>query len=155
MSPEARGFFAVPAPVRSLFNTFPLTIYDPEPLPYRSPSADRPRPALYVFALDGHHDRPSYNPSCLKWQTFLRIAGVEVDIVPSNNHASPSGALPFLLLSSGIQTLTGERIRTFARQHATREIPTVISTRLDAYHALLDQSVRPAWVSLPLYLPRE
>ncbi|KAL6863897.1 hypothetical protein J3F83DRAFT_174360 [Trichoderma novae-zelandiae] len=100
--PSSRpGWFAVPAPVRELFKLFPLTTLPPEALPERSPDdRSRARPRLYVFARtgeDARNGRPSFNPQCLKWQTFLRIAGVDVTLVPSNNHASPSGALPFLL----------------------------------------------------------
>lgn len=151
-SDSARGWLAVPAPLRALFNAFPLRVYEPEPLPYRSPDPRPPRPALYVFAFDGE-DRPSYNPSCLKWQTFLRIAGVDVDLVPSNNHASPSGALPFLLpAASDGQTapLTGEKLLEYARRNASYEPPVVPNHRLEAYRSLLAQSIRPAWVSSPL-----
>lgn len=142
-----RGWLAVPGPLRSLFKLFPLRVYDPEPLPYRSPDPRPSRPALYVFSLSGD-DAPSFNPSCLKWQTLLRIAGVDVDLVPSNNHASPSGALPFLLPASyESQTpLTGDKILGFADRHTSYELPTVPTHRLDAYRALLAQSVRPAWV---------
>jgi metaxin len=149
-----RGWLAVPGPLRSLFKLFPLHVYDPEPLPYRSPDPRPSRPALYVFSLPSSGDRgldqaPSYNPSCLKWQTFLRIAGVDVDLVPSNNHASPSGALPFLLPASDeSQTpLTGDKILGFARRHSSYELPAVPNHRLDAYRALIAQSIRPAWVS--------
>lgn len=175
------GWFTVPAPVRNLFERFPLQVYASEPLPIRAPAPARTRPALYVFvasedALDG---RPSYNPSCLKWQvrthrsglahtagldcshlpaqTLLRIAGVDVDVVSSNNHASPSGALPFLLPPSTTTppskassvALTGNKIYTYARQHATNEIPDLSSPRLEAYKTLLTQNVRPAWVCCP------
>lgn len=151
---QARGWLAVPAPLRALFNLFPLRVYDPEPLPYRSPDPRTPRPALYVFASEDEQDgRPSFNPSCLRWQTFLRIAGVDVDLVPSNNHASPSGALPFLLPATpegqAAVPLTGERMVDFARRHASYEEAEVPGHRLQAYRTLLAQSVRPAWVSTP------
>ncbi|RFU72057.1 mitochondrial outer membrane sam35, partial [Trichoderma arundinaceum] len=95
--------------------------------------------------------------------TFLRIAGVDVHLVPSNNHASPSGALPFLLppttsdststtappssnsLKSAVP-LTGGKIERYAKDHSSHEIPTESSSsRVDAYQALLSQSLRPAW----------
>jgi metaxin len=174
MSSDARGsssapsrWLAVPAPVRQLFKLFPLHAYDPEPLPWRAPdpnpSPSSPaRPRLYVFLreidTDANDDallgRPSFNPSCLKWQTFLRIAGVDVDLVSSNNHASPSGALPFLVVPEGVATskqqppLTGAKIFHYARDHAARDIPSRPSHRLEAYQALLDQAIRPAWVGV-------
>ena len=150
MADDSRRWFAVPAPVRALFKLFPLHVYDPEPLPYRAPDPLRPRPALYVFT-DEHAaaGRPSFNPSCLKWQTILRIAGVDVDLVLSNNHASPSGALPFLLPPGPTaRPLTGDKILQYARQHASQDLPDVTSHRVEAYESLLTQSIRPAWVSL-------
>ncbi|KAL6904901.1 hypothetical protein GGI43DRAFT_295080 [Trichoderma evansii] len=172
--PNSRpGWFAVPAPVRELFKLFPLTTLPAELLPERAPERTRPRPRLYVFARteeDARSGRPSFNPQCLKWQTFLRIAGVEVDIVPSNNHASPSGALPFLLPPTITQSsssttesksaptpkstlpLTGSKIERYAEDHSSHEIPTDSShSRIEAYEALLSQSLRPAWL-YTLYL---
>lgn len=171
---DFRGWFAVPAPVRSLFNHFPLRVYDSDTLPYRSPDTARTRPSLYIFAEEpssssrSHsatdHDRPSYNPSCLKWQTILRIAGVSVDIVPSNNHASPSGALPFLLppataaaaAAHNARPLTGDKILKYAQDHAAAdvEISGAPHNRLEVYQSLISQSIRPAWVrpSLPSLL---
>ncbi|KAL7901726.1 hypothetical protein HDV63DRAFT_54531 [Trichoderma sp. SZMC 28014] len=160
--PHSRpGWFAVPAPVRELFKIFPLTTLPADPLPERSPERTRPRPRLYVFARteqDARSGRPSFNPQCLKWQTFLRIAGVEVDIVPSTNHASPSGALPFLLPPTIAQSsarpaipLTGSKIERYTKDHSSHEIPADSSSRIEAYEALLSQSLRPAWLHT-LYL---
>ncbi|KAK1247318.1 hypothetical protein MKX07_002227 [Trichoderma sp. CBMAI-0711] len=188
--PSSRpGWFAVPAPVRELFKLFPLATLPPESLPERSPepsssSSRRARPRLYVFARtweDANNGRPSFNPQCLKWQTFLRIAGVDVDLVPSNNHASPSGALPFLLPPTTTTTtttttptssspekesakptpaskttstipLTGAKIHRYAQDHATTATsPDAPPSRTEAYEALLSQSLRPAWL-YALYL---
>ncbi|KAM0264476.1 hypothetical protein ACHAQJ_000667 [Trichoderma viride] len=176
--PNSRpGWFAVPAPVRELFKIFPLTTLPAESLPERAPKGARSRPCLYVFARteeDARSGRPSFNPQCLKWQAFLRIAGVQVDLVPSNNHASPSGALPFLLpptisgsksaptslsssssSSSSLKTtipLTGGKIERYAKDHSSHEISTDSPpSRVEAYEALLSQSLRPAWL-YALYL---
>ncbi|KAL6892539.1 hypothetical protein HDV57DRAFT_482290 [Trichoderma longibrachiatum] len=185
--PSSRpGWFAVPAPVRELFKLFPLATLPPESLPERSPdssssSSSPARPRLYVFARsweDASNGRPSFNPQCLKWQTFLRIAGVDVDLVPSNNHASPSGALPFLLpptttttpsssspekeatkpapasktTTSSTIPLTGSKIQRYAQDHATiATSPDSPPSRTEAYEALLSQSLRPAWL-YALYL---
>ena len=83
------------------------------------------------------------------------MAGIDFEVVPSNNHASPSGALPFLLPPSSPSPrpsapLTGEKIHKYAREHAVRELPVVASPRIEAYHALLTQRIRPAWVRQPL-----
>ncbi|CAH0016084.1 unnamed protein product [Clonostachys rhizophaga] len=150
MPPDSRSWVTVPAPVRDLFKLFPLRVYAAEELPSRAPQPTRARPSLYVFTLDGDCARPSFNPSCLKWQTFLRIAGVDVDLIPSNNHASPSGALPFLLPSStnsgSSPPLTGGKIQKYAKDNATRKIPTIESNRQEAYRSLIAQSIRPAWL---------
>ncbi|KAL7926240.1 hypothetical protein ACQKWADRAFT_309829 [Trichoderma austrokoningii] len=168
MAVASPGWFAVPPPVRELFKRFPLTTLPADALPERSPEPSRPRPRLYVFARtedDARSGRPSFNPQCLKWQTFLRIAGVEVDIVPSTNHASPSGALPFLLPPTTITSqsssstaskptvpLTGSKIERYAKDHSSHDIPTDSSlSRIEAYEALLSQSLRPAWLHT-LYL---
>lgn len=149
---EPRSWFAVPAPVRHLFQRFPLHTYDPEPLPLGAPDI-HDRPSLYVFAGDddARAGRPSYNPACLKAQTILRIAGVDVDIVPSNNHASPSGALPFLLSPTSAKgtsvPLTGEKIVRYAREHASLPLGSFSPRpKIEAYQALLTQNIRPAWV---------
>lgn len=70
-----RWWQAVPAPVRRLFDRFPLVVYPANELPARSP---RPSglPTLHVFTAE--QDAPglgtarlSFNPSCLKWQVGL------------------------------------------------------------------------------------
>ncbi|KAL6815638.1 hypothetical protein GGI42DRAFT_113200 [Trichoderma sp. SZMC 28013] len=168
--PSRPGWFAVPAPVRELFKLFPLTTLPAEPLPERAPERARGRPSLYVFARtleDARSGRPSFNPQCLKWQTFLRIAGVDVHLVPSNNHASPSGALPFLLpptstpdkqptsnaVTKPTVPLTGSKIHRYAKDNSPREptSPDPPPSRTEAYEALLSQSLRPAWL-YTLYL---
>ncbi|EKJ79309.1 hypothetical protein NXS19_003798 [Fusarium pseudograminearum] len=155
--PQSNRWFVVPRPIRNLFNHFPLHVYGPEELPVRSPATVRQRPALYVFVADQDAllGKPSYNPSCLKWQTVLKIAGIEFDIVPSNNHASPSGALPFLLPSSSQSSkpLTGEKIHKYAREHAAHTFPNISSPRLEAYQALLTQNIRQAWLYTLYLLP--
>jgi len=44
-----------------------------------------------------HRGLPSFNPGCLKWQAYLKFRNIPFVTVSSNNHASPNGALPFLL----------------------------------------------------------
>ncbi|OAA42538.1 mitochondrial outer membrane protein [Cordyceps fumosorosea ARSEF 2679] len=151
------GLFSAPAPIRSLFNSFPLAVHPAEALPARAPDttgddATAALPRLYVFARERDADLglPSFNPTCLKWQTILRIANVCVRLVPSSNHASPSGALPFLMLPSSASTiavpLTGEKIARFAQQHAPGAGLDDPSPRIDAYQALIAHQVRPAWL---------
>ncbi|KAM3477234.1 hypothetical protein MY5147_002836 [Beauveria neobassiana] len=153
-SSSSPGLFSAPAPIRSLFKSFPLAVHPSEALPARAPDTtdDALPPRLYVFAheCDAQLGLPSYNPTCLKWQTILRIANIDVRLVSSSNHASPSGALPFLMLPSSVHStvvpLTGEKIARFAKQQAPSANLDDPSPRIDAYQALIAHSVRPAWL---------
>lgn len=86
-------------------------------------------------------------------QTYLRIVDVDFTVVSSNNHASPSGALPFLLptASSDSQSPSPVPSNKLKRWLATRkpvnaeQEPSDI--RNDAYMSLLENGIRKAWVS--------
>ncbi|GJC79363.1 metaxin-1 [Colletotrichum liriopes] len=153
-----RNWFAVPAPVAALFRRFPLAVYPANDLPVRSPSRGD-LPTLYVFVADDDapKGRPSFNPSCLKWQTFFKIAGVEVRILPSTNHASPSGALPYLLPPSPLRPVAGaSKLESYALENSPlprekRPPSSAPSDRLQAYQSLLDTRLRTAWLHA-LYL---
>ncbi|TLD21494.1 hypothetical protein PspLS_09119 [Pyricularia sp. CBS 133598] len=162
----------IPAPLQRLFARFPLYTYPANDLPARCP---RPResnsrssslPTLFVFISDedAANGRPSFNPTCLKWQTFLRIAGVEVQILPSTNHASPTGALPFLLPSSSATPIPANKLQAYAaaatktpnntaRQSQQSEPTTTNLTKeSEALRtSLVDHPIRRAWLHA-LYL---
>ncbi|KAH8169170.1 outer mitochondrial membrane transport complex protein [Sarocladium implicatum] len=192
---SSRSIFAIPSPIRSLFNHFPLHTYPQDALPSSSAattkaattttSSDSTKilaepittPRLYIFTSPDHDpSAPSPNPTCLKHQTYLRAARVPHDCLPSTNHASPSGALPFLLLPPLSQTasvssppslsnvpLTGGRIVSYARKHAGAGEKSaklsdaegdeleVKNPKMEAYRALINQAIRPAWLH-DLYL---
>lgn len=84
---DERGWFAVPPPVRELFKLFPLRVYAAEPLPARAPDRTRDRPRLYVFAgvEEARRGRPSYNPSCLKWQVRVRRLKFGIVVIGADN----------------------------------------------------------------------
>ncbi|KAG5982736.1 hypothetical protein E4U55_001454 [Claviceps digitariae] len=152
-SPTSPSFFTAPQSIRALFKLFPLRVHDAEPLPARAPDRVRRRAKLHVFSTeeDAQCGRPSYNPGCLKWQTFLRIANLEFDLVPSTNHASPSGSLPYLLPASFDSRpdipLTGSHIAQYAQKHSPLHPPPDVETaREEAYLSLLAQNIRPAWL---------
>jgi len=67
-----RSFFSIPTPVKALFDRVPIVVYAPNELPQRAPRPARV-PSLYVFstAKDAAAGRPSFNPSCLKWQVCV------------------------------------------------------------------------------------
>lgn len=67
--PPKRSIFDVPAPIKQLFDRFPLLTYSTNHLPHRAPN-QRKDHVLYVFTTDAHaaQGAPSFNPACLKWQ---------------------------------------------------------------------------------------
>jgi hypothetical protein len=69
---KVRDFFSIPAPVKQLFDLVPVVTYPPNQLPLRAPKSAR-IPSLYVFSKDqdAAAGRPSFNPSCLKWQVGM------------------------------------------------------------------------------------
>ncbi|KAF1815546.1 hypothetical protein P152DRAFT_391115 [Eremomyces bilateralis CBS 781.70] len=157
--PRRRSIFAIPAPVKQLFNRFPLAMYDANELPLSAPRS-RELLRLYVFA-DGGGDGlevVSFNPSCLKYQAYLRFRNIQFRVVSSSNHASPSGSLPFLLPKSAgtsgdsqsLDPIPGNKLAKWADgQESKFEEPS--DPRSDAYMALVDHSIRRAWL-YALYL---
>ena len=158
---ERHAFFRLPRPLKQIFDKFPLKTYPANQLP-RSSQRRRDKHALYVFigkegASLGH---PSYNPACLKWQTYLRFSGVNHTLIPSNNHASPTGVLPFLLpaaTSSNTSpspvpsTKLHSWIETQTYTLSSQGPPSEIDLRETTYLTLLDHRIRPAYLHA-LYL---
>ncbi|KAI8633856.1 putative mitochondrial outer membrane protein [Xylariaceae sp. FL1651] len=152
------GWFTIPAPLARLFKTFPLLTYPPNELPARSPDS-RDVPTLYIFISDEDALKglPSFNPSCLRWQTFLKLAGVNFRVRSSNNHASPTGALPFLLPPSTpsdprSQTpVSSNKLEQYGLDNGVAKLPVNTNPRLEAYESLLDHRIRNAWL-YSLYL---
>jgi metaxin len=66
---SSSGIFAVPAPIKQLFDKFPLHTYAVNELPQRAPQ-HRDAHVLYIFTTEEAALRglPSHNPACLKWQ---------------------------------------------------------------------------------------
>lgn len=64
-----RDLFAIPPPVKRVFDKVPLVTYEANELPARAPR-DRGENVLHVFTTedDAQNGRPSFNPSCLRWQ---------------------------------------------------------------------------------------
>lgn len=65
----SKSFFSVPAPIKQLFDQFPLLTYPVNQSPQRAPQ-HRHAHVLYVFTTEHGAIRgaPSHNPACLKWQ---------------------------------------------------------------------------------------
>ncbi|KAI0856421.1 hypothetical protein F4860DRAFT_403147 [Xylaria cubensis] len=157
-STSSSGWFTIPAPLARLFKKFPLLTYPPNELPARSPEI-REVPTLYVFISDEDAlaGLPSFNPSCLKWQAFLKLVGVDFHVRPSNNHASPTGALPFLLPPSTPGNprpqgpIPSNKLEQYGLDNAKSKPPKDPGSRLEAYQSLLDHRIRNTWL-YTLYL---
>ncbi|CZT24793.1 related to mitochondrial outer membrane protein (Sam35) [Ramularia collo-cygni] len=158
--PPKYSIFDVPAPLRQLFARYPLLTYDANELPLDSPRR-RDEHTLHIFTTeeDAKNGRPSYNPSCLKWQTFLQFSGLSFRLVKSNNHASPSGALPFLQPAVKgtdlLDPVPSNRLKKWlaAQRPGQKAADADEDIRYEAYASLLDNRVRKAWL-YQLYLCR-
>ena len=141
-----RSVFALPVPIRRLFDKFPLSTYSENVLPQRATRL-RGTNSFYMFVFKDMTLSP--NPACLKWQIFLVTQGITIQTVPSNNHASPSGALPFLLQSPKKKDIQSQAIvsskmqRWVENQCANNEMPP---SQLDVYTSLIDTNLRSAWL---------
>jgi metaxin len=167
------AWFAVPEPVRRVFNNFPLKTYPANDLPRRTPSG-RQAPILFVFTSPASARRgaPSFNPACLKWQVrqamisesvvvlitrqaYLKFNNIDFRTAPSNNHASPTGALPFILPATSSSSpqntpVPSNKILKWTTSHGGRQAKAE-DMRYEAYSSLLDHRVRSAWL-FTLYL---
>ncbi|KAJ9659944.1 hypothetical protein H2198_002834 [Neophaeococcomyces mojaviensis] len=154
-----KSWFELPAPIRQLFDTFPLITYDENLLPQRT-SIPRTQTTLHIFTPgdQANRTRLSPNPACLRWQAYLLINKLPFSIVSANNHASPSGALPFILPATKSrrdpqpQAISSAKIQRWAITQGAKE--EVLDVRSDAYMALIDQNIRNAWL-YNLYLQDE
>ncbi|KAL1998491.1 hypothetical protein VTN02DRAFT_6080 [Thermoascus thermophilus] len=157
-APPVRQFFSVPAPIKRIFDQFPLTTYPPNDVPRRLPSVpDGNRLFVFIDAAGAKHGRPSFNPQCLKWQAYLKFVGIDFQLVPSNNHASPTGALPYLLpaLPAGALTpIPSNKLQKWAIEQVHCEEEQQMSVRWDVYASLLDHRIRNAWL-YTLYLDND
>ena len=143
-------WWSLPPAIRRVFDNFPLVTYPSDPLPQRA-HRGRNENILYIFqsADPKHRDAPSFNPSCLKWQAYLKFHGIPLHARPSNNHASPTGALPFLLpapkeASRPSSPVPANRLaRWVVSQRGDEES---IHVRQEAYTALIDHTIRSAWL---------
>ncbi|CAD0113741.1 unnamed protein product [Aureobasidium uvarum] len=149
-----RDMFAVPPVIRQVFAKFPLSTYTANALPTRSPT-HRDQHTLYTWTTETEvsTDKASFNPTCLKWQTYLLFQGISFRSQPSNNHASPSGSLPFLLPATSPTPIASSKLEHWANTHSTTKSPSsdTQSSRQDVYTSLLEHAVRRAWLYL-LYL---
>ena len=92
-----------------------------------------PPHTLYIFTtdVDTLTSAPSYNPSCLKWQTLLKIQGVPFVTRASNNHAAPGGVLPFLIPSA--DSTTTPTTTTLHSSSSGSDVKAIPASKLESW----------------------
>ncbi|KAG9191045.1 hypothetical protein G6011_09133 [Alternaria panax] len=150
--PSSHSIFSVPTPIKQLFDRFPLVTYPVNEFPQRAPQHHSAH-VLYVFTTDQGVARgaPSHNPACLKWQAYLKFSKIPFQIASANNHASPSGSLPFVIpLSSDpykrTQPVPSSKLQRWAMNNSEKAIEEPGDLRYEAYLSLLDHRIRRAWL---------
>ncbi|XP_014555984.1 hypothetical protein COCVIDRAFT_100982 [Bipolaris victoriae FI3] len=150
-SPSSGGIFSVPAPIKQLFDQFPLLTYPVNEFPQRAPQHHNAH-VLYVFTTEegARRGAPSYNPACLKWQAYLKFSKIPFRIASANNHASPSGSLPFVIPSSDSikpsQPVPSNKLQRWAMNNSDKAIEEPGDARYEAYLSLIDHRIRRAWL---------
>jgi metaxin len=88
-------------------------------------------------------------------KAYLRFCGIRFRTVAANNHASPTGALPFLNPASSASTTSSHPIPSYqmlrwVTSHAST-METSEGMRYEAYTSLVEHRIRNAWL-FTLYL---
>lgn len=102
---------------------------------------------------------PAFNPQCLKYQAYLKFAGLDFRTVASSNHASPTGVLPFLQPASHdvdylslSKPIPSNKLKKWLSSQKSAKAPEESGdSRYEAYASLLDSRIRIAWLC-QLYL---
>lgn len=113
------SIFAVPTPIKQLFDRFPLLTYPTNDLPHRAPR-NRHAHILYVYSSAERAQKglPSYNPACLKWQVKVSNTAYQLS---SNHFTGVPQILKDRLWDSAIeQSCLAERVPTICHSCLTR-----------------------------------
>jgi hypothetical protein len=140
-----RDMFAVPPIIKQVFAQFPLSTYTANALPTRSPT-HRDQHTLYTWTStqDARTNNPSFNPTCLKWQTYLLFNDMPFRAQPSNNHASPSGSLPFLLPANSSIPLASAKLESWTTSQSTSKSSSgTQSSRQEEEHGYTSSTSSP------------
>jgi metaxin len=87
-------------------------------------------------------------------QAFLKVAGVEHKLISSNNHASPTCILPFLIPAvqdggrgtpDSLLPIPSNKLVKYVSEKGGK-VHEPDSVRYEAYQSLLDNRIRNAWV---------
>jgi metaxin len=155
--PPSRTLIPLPAPIRRLFDLFPLITYPSTALPTSSPRVSA-QPTLHIFTAPSTSspDAPSFNPTCLSTQTYLRLCNIPFRTAAATNHASPTGQLPYLTPPGSRTALApADRIHAWAEEFGQKPNGQDIEDpETKAFLALVEEgAVRDAWVCLRLPPP--
>ncbi len=76
---------------------------------------------------------------------------MRVNVVPSSNHASPTGSLPFLLAPRpsslhSAEAFASSKLYDYALRHGGKKVLEIDHLQMEAYQALLDGPIRKAYL---------
>ncbi|KAF2666957.1 hypothetical protein BT63DRAFT_457915 [Microthyrium microscopicum] len=152
-TPNAWSFFAVPRPIKRIFDRFPLLTYPANRLPervQRVKSADGHALFIWCAPEDASENRASFNPACLRWQAFLKSQNLQFHTVSSSNHASTNERLPFLVVNPSCSSPFKSNIVS-AHELAKWAVdqkdswPVELELHYEPYMSLLNNEIRRAW----------
>lgn len=144
-----RSWIQLPAPLRVIFDQFPLITYNSNAFPWRGQTSKNQH-TLYIWTLPGD-ETLSPNPGCLKWQAYLLTRNIKFRTISSNNHASPSGALPFVQPANRSESeprslpIKSSKIPRWIEE-ITKQTEQQIPSSLMIYEPLIESSIRNAWL---------
>ena len=126
--------WSLPAPVKRLFDRFPLLTYAINELPQRTLTS-RETNCLYVFSNErgARLGRPSCNPGCLKWQVSTELR---------SRKASPA----YLLCFSDLPTVQGSEIsmRSLVQSCLAHRRLAILSTCSNKVGAIISDRIKQA-----------
>ncbi|QDS77334.1 hypothetical protein FKW77_005092 [Venturia effusa] len=175
--------WGIPAPLKRLFDRFPLVTYAENELPARSVkipgreirsdihtlfdaceggkrlgngdggkgSGKQKDDALHAFFswtddVEGGVAVASFNPGCLRWQTYLVFRGVRFHVVPSNNHASFPSTLPLLASHPDAGPPFIQPVVPAANLEKWARKTEPVGMREEVYMSLVEGPIRRAWL---------
>ncbi|KAF2725840.1 hypothetical protein K431DRAFT_238014 [Polychaeton citri CBS 116435] len=158
---QVRSIFSIPPGLRRVFDKYPLVSYEGNDAPIRAPRTAHHH-VLHIFTSEesAKSSKPSFNPSCLRYQTYLKFTRLEFLTTPSSNHASPSGSLPFLLPALSEkhgplklqEPVSANKLRKWLKNcKEAKPVEEPEDVRYEAYASLVEDRIRKAWL-YQLYL---
>lgn len=121
--PASRSIFDVPAPIKQLFDRFPLVTYPINCLPQRAPQ-HRNAPVLHVFTTTegASIGAPSYNPACLKWQVWQTEAAKQH--MQAHSQYRRISSFPVLTSGSSLRAIMHPQVARFHSSFLHSQTPS-------------------------------